>query len=86
VLILPPHPRTGERPGRSAAARWRAAGAALLAKDDPGVAAGLIALLEMDGIEASWSSAAPTPSAHRAFEPDAVVLDVGLPDISASAV
>jgi DNA-binding response OmpR family regulator len=59
----------------------------LLVEDDPGVAAGLIALLEMDGIAVELvERGAEAVSRIEAFDPDAVVLDVGLPDMSGIAV
>jgi PAS domain S-box-containing protein len=59
----------------------------LLVEDDPAVAAGLIALLEMDGITIELvERGADAVSRIEAFAPDAVVLDVGLPDISGIAV
>jgi PAS domain S-box-containing protein len=59
----------------------------LLVEDDPAVAMGLATLLEMDEIEVSLvSRGADTVTRIEAFAPDAVVLDVGLPDISGIAV
>ena len=55
----------------------------LLVEDDREVAAGIVALLESDGIEvrsvACGLDAAP---AVRSFEPDAILVDVTLPDMS----
>jgi CheY-like chemotaxis protein len=59
----------------------------LLVEDDPAVAAGLIALLGMDGIAVELvERGADAVTRIEAFAPDAVVLDVGLPDMSGIAV
>lgn len=55
----------------------------LLVEDDPAVAAGLVAILELEGFEVSAASTgAEGLEAFRRVSPDAVVLDVGLPDMS----
>jgi PAS domain S-box-containing protein len=59
----------------------------LLVEDDPSVATGICALLELEGIDVDVAS-----SGHEAIErvahavPDVVVLDVGLPDIDGKEV
>jgi CheY-like chemotaxis protein len=59
----------------------------LLVEDDPAVAAGLIALLGMDGIAVELvERGADAVTRIESFAPDAVVLDVGLPDMSGIAV
>jgi PAS domain S-box-containing protein len=59
----------------------------LLVEDDPAVALGLVTLLEMDEIEVALvTHGSDAVKWIDAFSPDAVVLDVGLPDISGIAV
>jgi PAS domain S-box-containing protein len=59
----------------------------LLVEDDPGVALGLATLLEMDEIDVALvTRGAEAVARIEAFCPDAVVLDVGLPDISGITV
>jgi PAS domain S-box-containing protein len=58
-----------------------------LIEDDPAVAAGLLTLLEMDGIEVDLIERGLDAIPRiDAFTPDAVVLDVGLPDVSGITV
>lgn len=55
----------------------------LLVEDDEAVAEGLSAVLGLDGIEVEVvGRGLDVPDAIRRFEPEAVVLDVGLPDMS----
>jgi CheY-like chemotaxis protein len=55
----------------------------LLVEDEPAVAAGVIAILEEEGIEVrAVVRGADAPRAAEAFRPDAVILDLRLPDIS----
>jgi DNA-binding NtrC family response regulator len=55
----------------------------LLVEDEPAVAAGVIALLEEEGIEVrSVERGTDAPGAAESFRPDAVILDLRLPDIS----
>lgn len=55
----------------------------LLVEDDVAVAEGLSAVLMMDGIDVEIvGRGKDVPEAIRRFEPEAVVLDVGLPDMS----
>ncbi len=89
--VLIPAAAAGEAVTAPAEAPEEPAGPAierlLLVEDDPGVAAGLIALLEMDGVAVELVEyGADAVSRIEAFEPDAVVLDVGLPDMSGIAV
>lgn len=59
----------------------------LLVEDDPAVSAGIAALLEMEGVEIEVvERGADALPRIEAFAPDAVVLDVGLPDMSGLAV
>ncbi|HEX9148193.1 MAG TPA: ATP-binding protein, partial [Thermoanaerobaculia bacterium] len=82
VSILLPA-ATLESPKAAPAAMVRHPRRVLLVEDEPEVAAGIAALLESDGMEvrsvACGRDAAP---AARSFEPDAVILDVALPDMS----
>jgi CheY-like chemotaxis protein len=58
-----------------------------LIEDDPSVAAGLMTLLEMDGVEVDLIERGLDAIPRiEAFMPDAVVLDVGLPDVSGITV
>ena len=59
----------------------------LLVEDDTTVASGLVALLELEGVEVSvvTTGAAVLPAIAES-RPDAVVLDIGLPDIDGTAV
>ena len=55
----------------------------LLVEDEPAVSAGITAMLEGEGIEVrAVERGAEAPDAARSFRPDAVILDLGLPDIS----
>ncbi len=55
----------------------------LLVEDEPAVAAGITALLEGEGIEVrAVERGAEAPDAAESFRPDAVILDLSLPDIS----
>jgi len=55
----------------------------LLVEDEPAVAAGITALLEAEGIEVrAVERGADAPDAAESFRPDAVILDLSLPDIS----
>jgi two-component system cell cycle sensor histidine kinase/response regulator CckA len=59
----------------------------VLVEDDPHVAAGLMALLEIEGIEMSLASLGRDAVGQiEKFKPDAVILDVGLPDIDGVTV
>ncbi|MFN2240183.1 MAG: PAS domain-containing protein [Thermoanaerobaculia bacterium] len=59
----------------------------LLVEDEELVATGIAAILELDGHEVRIASTgAAAMEALREFEPDAVILDVGLPDISGTRV
>ncbi len=59
----------------------------LLVEDDPAVAMGLVTLLEMDEFDVALViRGAEAVERIEAFGPDAVVLDVGLPDMSGIAV
>jgi DNA-binding response OmpR family regulator len=55
----------------------------LLVEDEPAVAAGVIAILEEEGIEVhAVERGIDAPDAAESFRPDAVILDLRLPDIS----
>jgi PAS domain S-box-containing protein len=59
----------------------------LLVEDDPAVASGLAAVLQLDGIEVEVAMCGRETAARiESFLPDAVVLDVDLPDIDGFAV
>jgi len=59
----------------------------LLVEDNDEVSAGIAALLELEGIEVQIArEGGGVPEAIRNFSPDAVVLDVTLPDISGTVV
>jgi PAS domain S-box-containing protein len=59
----------------------------LLVEDDDAVSSGLAALLKMEGIEVQIArEGRGVPRAIRDFSPDAIVLDVTLPDISGTVV
>jgi PAS domain S-box-containing protein len=59
----------------------------LLVEDDPHVAAGLMAVLEIEGIEMSLVTLGRNAVGEiERFAPDAVILDVGLPDIDGLTV
>lgn len=59
----------------------------LLVEDDDAVSYGIAALLKMEGIEVQIErEGAGVAQAIRDFSPDAVVLDVTLPDISGKVV
>lgn len=59
----------------------------LLVEDDAAVAMGLMTLLQLDQIEADLvTCGADVVARIESFSPEAVVLDVGLPDISGIAV
>jgi two-component system cell cycle sensor histidine kinase/response regulator CckA len=59
----------------------------LLVEDDPHVAVGLMALLEIEGIEVSLVTLGRDAVGEiERFAPDAVILDVGLPDIDGVTV
>jgi len=59
----------------------------LLVEDDPNVAAGLMAVLEIEGIEMSLVTLGRNAVGEiERFAPDAVILDVGLPDIDGLTV
>jgi len=71
----------GESP-QAAAARHL-----LLVEDDPGVAVGLAALLECEGFAVRLAATGAEALDHvRRETPDAVILDVGLPDMDGQAV
>jgi PAS domain S-box-containing protein len=74
----PPHEaEESERRRRSSARR------VLLVEDEPAVAAGVIAILEEEGIEVhAVERGTEAPDAAESFRPDAVILDLRLPDIS----
>ena len=59
----------------------------LLVEDDDAVSYGIATLLEMEGIEVQIvREGHGVPQAIRDFSPDAIVLDVTLPDISGTVV
>ena len=69
-------------PRATISAKPSAARHVLLVDDDEIVSAGLMALLEMDGVRVETAATgAEALSKLRTSRPDAVVLDVGLPDI-----
>jgi two-component system, cell cycle sensor histidine kinase and response regulator CckA len=54
----------------------------LLVEDEPAVSAGVIAVLEEEGIEVcAVERGTDAPDAAESFRPDAVILDLSLPDI-----
>jgi two-component system, cell cycle sensor histidine kinase and response regulator CckA len=54
----------------------------LLVEDEPAVASGIATLMEMEGIEVEIVvTGGEAPAAIERFSPDAVILDIGLPDI-----
>jgi len=54
----------------------------LLVEDEPAVASGIAMLMEMEGIEVETVfTGRETPAAIERFSPDAIILDIGLPDI-----
>ena len=62
-------------------------GKVLLVEDEPMVAAGIAMLLQMEGIEVETVAAGTMAiAAIERFLPDAVVLDIGLPDIDGVTV
>ena len=59
----------------------------LLVEDDAAVAAGIVSVLEMEGLEVDIvDNGAEAITTIRANPPDVVVLDVGLPDMEGTAV
>lgn len=61
-------------------------GRVLIIDDDPAVSAGFEALLALDGIEVqSIRSAIAAPFTVRAFKPDLILLDLGIPALSGEA-
>jgi PAS domain S-box-containing protein len=59
----------------------------LLVEDDPNVAAGITAVLEIEGIDVSLVTLGLDAAGEiERFAPDAVILDVGLPDIDGLTV
>lgn len=59
----------------------------LLVEDEPDVAAGIVALLEIEGIQVAVATrGAEAMPAAGAFRPEAVILDLGLPDMAGSEV
>ncbi len=59
----------------------------LLVEDDDLVATGLTALLELEGLAVlTIGRGLPVPEAVESFEPDAVILDLSLPDIDGAEV
>ncbi|HUP45058.1 MAG TPA: PAS domain S-box protein [Thermoanaerobaculia bacterium] len=75
--IEPPRSSPDKRPARSV----------LLVEDDPAVSAGLVALLEEEGVAVrvveTGGEVLPALAESR---PDAVILDIGLPDIDGTVV
>ncbi|MBK5260423.1 MAG: response regulator, partial [Thermoanaerobaculia bacterium] len=59
----------------------------LIVEDEPAVSSGLKALLELDDfeVEIAATGAEAMPAAER-FQPDVVILDIGLPDIDGTQV
>ena len=61
----------------------RASGRALVVEDDPSVAAGIAALLELEGLETMVvDRGSAVLGAIDEFHPDVVILDLGLPDMN----
>jgi PAS domain S-box-containing protein len=62
-------------------------GRVLLVEDDPAVATGIALLLDVEGIEAHVvARGGDALEAVEAFQPDAVILDISLPDIPGTEV
>lgn len=55
----------------------------VLVEDEISVGEGIVALLESDGVEVRWvTTGGEAEAAITGFEPDVLLLDVGLPDIN----
>ena len=84
LMIPATHPAlpAGERTDRTLPVRH-----VLIVEDEPAVAAGLEILLEIEGVTATTvtTGAEAVPAIER-LRPDAVVLDIGLPDCDGAAV
>jgi two-component system cell cycle sensor histidine kinase/response regulator CckA len=81
-LLLP----TGEKTARKTPEKKRGSETpvrrVLLVEDEPAVSAGVIAVLEEEGIEVrAVERGTEAPDAAESFRPDAVILDLSLPDI-----
>jgi PAS domain S-box-containing protein len=82
-ILLPctPHPplgdRTEEREKEAAVKR------VVLVEDDVSVGEGIVALLEEDGVQVHWvQRGGEAEPAIASFQPDVLLLDVGLPDVN----
>jgi PAS domain S-box-containing protein len=81
-LLLP----TGEKAAHQTPEKKRGSSTpvrrVLLVEDEPAVSAGVIAVLEDEGIEVrAVERGTEAPDAAESFRPDAVILDLSLPDI-----
>jgi DNA-binding response OmpR family regulator len=55
----------------------------VLVEDDASVGAGIVAMLEEDGVEVHWvQRGSEAAAAIASFRPDVLLLDVGLPDVN----
>ncbi|HEY8165025.1 MAG TPA: response regulator [Gemmatimonadaceae bacterium] len=83
-LLLPAEEKTPSHEAEENERRRRtSARRVLLVEDEPAVAAGVIAILEEEGIEVrAVERGTEAPDAAESFRPDAVILDLRLPDIS----
>jgi two-component system, cell cycle sensor histidine kinase and response regulator CckA len=82
-LLLPAGEKpAGQKPERQAGINT-SVHRVLLVEDEPAVAAGVVAVLEEEGIEVrAVDRGTDAPDAVESFRPDAVILDLRLPDIS----
>ncbi|HXI11167.1 MAG TPA: PAS domain S-box protein [Thermoanaerobaculia bacterium] len=82
-ILLPCAPRPVEIANAQPAPAVRSIKRVVLVEDERLVGEGLVMLLEYDGIAVRWVlTAAEAPAAIAAFEPDLLILDVGLPDMN----
>ena len=81
---IQPLPEPGPAPAKASRPRQRRV---LLVEDDKSVAAGIVSLLQMEGLSVQTvGSGAEAIDAVNSDPPDVVVLDVGLPDMEGPAV
>jgi two-component system, cell cycle sensor histidine kinase and response regulator CckA len=82
-VLLPSEEKRAPREAEQNDGKRTSARRVLLVEDEPAVAAGVIAILEEEGIEVhAVERGTEAPDAAESFRPDAVILDLRLPDIS----
>jgi len=84
VLLRKAEPQASQLDGSEGSDQiWRRVRSVILVEDEPSVGEGIAAILRMEGVQCEWLMRGDAALERlRAFRPDLLLLDVGLPDMS----